>query len=89
MFTSTKVKLRKMVEKYGDAHGYKGVGYKDWSKEWLEYVRTYVVRHCPGIEEWRIMSIAGNLEQVVIHNKDKFKEPFEYEKISRRKKKRQ
>ena len=67
--------LATLVDKYGDAHGYKGVGY-DWSKEWTEYVRTYVARYAPNLEEWKILSISGNLEQVVIHNKNKFKEPF-------------
>ena len=49
---------------------------EDWSKDWQSYVRTYVTRYCPELEEWKIISIAGNLEQVVIHNKGKFKEPF-------------
>ena len=48
----------------------------DWSKDWLGYVATYVKRYCPDIEDWKLISIAGNLEQVVIHNKEKFKEQF-------------
>lgn len=60
-----------------DSHGHSWDVKEDWSKEWLAYVTTYVERYCPDIKNWQLISIAGNLEQVVIHNKRKFKKPFQ------------
>ena len=47
------------------------VGYKEDfdSKDWLGYVTTYVKRYCPEIKDYELLSIAGNLEQVIKSNK--------------------